>query len=1152
MRNSKPFYHLVGYITGVQLLCAVNLPAQNGYVRTANKSYTSDATRHYSANAGDTNEKQTLISVLKDLNKQKGVYFLFSDEGLGTKAVNPIKDPQATVEKILDDVLNNTGLKYKKVSDNTFVILNVKDKYKKNDEYNPADLDQNNLLTDGNLPATISGKITTADGSPLSGVNITVRGTNKGTTTDAGGNFSIDANKGDVLLISYVGYQEQQITVGDDRSLSISLVVSDQQMSEVVVTALGIRKESKRVGYSVTKVNGEEFTKAREISVANALVGKIAGVNSSAPLTGPGGSSRVTIRGNSSLSFDNQPLYVVNGIPLNNDNLGSAGKYGGADLGDGISSINPDDIEEMTVLKGGAAAALYGQRGRNGVILITTKSGKGRKALGVELNSNVMIDRINDFRDFQEVYGQGFQGVKPVDQTAALNSGLYSWGAKLDGSMVTLFDGKQHPYSHVSGDNLSQFYETGSTFSNTLAVTGGSDMASFRMSLGNLRNSAVYPNTRYNRTNASLDLNYKLSDKWTGQVNINYIKETGKNRSNLSDAPGNGNYAIFFLPPNVQADYLKPGFNEAGSETQFNDNAFTTNPFFAAAKFQNNTSKDRMLGVASLRFTPFKWMYIQGRLSNDFFSFNATSITPTGTAYKPAGTINLVRDYRYNELNADVLVGMTHNLTRDINLGVTVGGNILTMKSRVDEVTADGLAFPFLYNPGTASSRTANVSTPRKEVQSVYAAVELSYRNMIYLNITDRNDWSSTLPKDNNSYNYPSVNASYVFTETFKPSWLSFGKLRAGYSMVGGDAPIFATNLYYNTVGSVNGNPLGNLGGTNHEIPNVAIEPLKVTELEIGTELRFLKNRLFVDVAWYSKKTLNDIVSATVSVTSGYNYALVNVGKLQNQGIELLVGGSPVKTGSFTWTSTFNFANNKNKVIRLAEGQTSMQVLNGESRTERGFIQHIVGMPFSQVMVYDFKRDAKGDLILSASGLPQPTDALVSKGTGVHPITGGWSNEFSFKQFSVAFLIDFKSGAVLYSGTNATAYNRGLHKATLEGRETGVLVKGVNDQGNPVQQTIAAQSYYNELFRISEVHIMDADFIKFRSVSLTYNFPNKILKNKIAGLSLSLVGRNLFYISKNAENIDPEANYSSANAQGLEYAGLPSTRSYGFNLNVKF
>ncbi|MFT3827936.1 MAG: SusC/RagA family TonB-linked outer membrane protein [Chitinophagaceae bacterium] len=1099
------------------------------------------------------NKTTSLFQVLTQLNKKKGVYFLFADTAFANKQVSAVYDEKKEIGTILDLLLQNTGLTYKRVGDNTFVILRNTEKTPGSNGPGTTSTTEESLSYSSVMQSAydaIRGKVTSSNGAALQGVSITVKGTSRGVSTGHNGEFVIQAEKGEVLLFSIVGYQSREVVVGSDPVIEVRLEQLQEQLNEVIVTALGIRKEAKRVGYAVSTVPGEQLTKAREINIGNALVGRVAGVNSTGPLTGPGGSSRVTIRGNSSLTFDNQPLYVINGIPMNNDNMGNAGKWGGADLGDGISAINPDDIEEMTVLKGAAAAALYGQRGRNGVILITTKSGKTKKTLGVEFNSNATLERINDFTDFQQEYGQGTQGNKPTDATSARLTGLSSWGAKLDGSMLTLFDGKQHPYSAVSKDNLKDFYKTGSTFTNTIAFSGGGENGSYRLSLGDLRNSGVYPNSKYQRNNANLDLNYKLSEKWSGRANVTYVKEVGTNRSNLSDAPGNGNYAILFLPANVKGEYLAPGYDANGNEIRYSGDDFSTNPYFAANRFQNNTSKDRMLGVASLKFAPVNWFYVQARIANDFFSFNATQITPTGTAYRPAGSLDLERTNTFNEFNADLLAGFNKNITKNIGLNITAGGNLLRMKQKITDINASAFAFPYLYNPATAGTKNATISTPKKEVQSLYASAELSYKSIFFLNITDRNDWSSTLPANNNSYNYPSVNASYVFSENFKPMWLDFGKLRVGYAMVGGDAPVFSTALYYNTLGStINGVALGNL---ENKIPNNAIEPLKIKELEAGIELKMLHNRLSLDVSVYKKQTLNDIVEGTVSQTSGYTSAILNIGKIENKGIEIAVGGTPVATRNFTWASSFNFSRNNNKVIQLAEGQTFMQVPGGESRTERAFIQHIVGMPFAQVMAFDYKKDAKGNLVLDATNLPQADGGLTSFGTGVHPVTGGWSNDVTFKNLTLSFLIDYKYGGVIYSGTNARAYSYGVSKETLPGRQGGVAVKGVDDQGNVVNATVDAQTYYGRLSSISKLHIYDADFIKFRSLSLTYNFNPAKLGKKVQGLSLSLVGRNLFYIHKATDNIDPEANYNNTNAQGLEYAGLPSTRSIGLNLNVKF
>ena len=1143
MKHSKTIAHLCTCLLGAQLVFNNPISAQDGFFAT-NKTNTG---RLHDSRNGDTNDRQTLITVLKELNRTKGVYFLFSEQELGSKMVNPARNTQSDVEKILDDVLKNTGLKYRKISDNTFVILNAKDK-----SAGYINFIQPESLTEKTVEATnpyeqITGKISDNENRPLAGVSVTVRRTGKGTSTNSQGEFSIEANKGDVLVISYVGFVTQQITVGDDRNLTISMVITNGEMGEVVVTtALGIKREVKRLGYSVSKVDGEELTKAREINVANALVGKVAGVNSSGPLTGPGGSSKILIRGTSSLSGNAGPLYVINGMPFNNNNYGSAGMWGGADLGEGLTSINPDDIEDITVLKGGAAAALYGQQALGGVIMITTKSAKGKKGLGIELNSNIQMDKINNFLEFQTVYGQGTLGAKPVASNA-LTTGLQAWGAKLDGSDALIFDGTSKPYSN-QGDNLNRFYETGYTFSNTLAITSGNESGNFRLSIGDVRNHGVYPNSEFNRNNISLDGNYKLSTKWSGNASLLYSKEEGKNRTNLSDAPGNGNYAINFLPPNVNADYLGKGYDALGNEIRFNGDDFTTNPFFAANKFQNNTSKNRTFVVASLRYNPLTWLYIQGRVGNDNYSFNGVQITPTGTAYRKAGSLDNDINWYYNQVNYEGLVGVTRNINADLGLNFTLGANLLRERQKINTINASGLAFPYLYNPGAATTNNATTTSPRKDVRSVYASLELSYRNFLFLNITDRNDWSSTIPIENNSYNYPSVNASWVFSDNLKSSWLSFGKLRAGYAQIGRDADPFLTNLYYGLNGSNNGQPVGNIPVT---IPNKALEPLQADEIEIGTQLGFFKNRLSIDIAWYEKNTLNDIVRGSVSQASGYQDAVVNIGKVENKGIEIQVGGYPVKGKDFTWNSVFNYANNKNKILQLAEGQTFMSL--GQSRTTRGFTHHRLGLPSNQVMVYDYKRDpSKGNaLVLNPSGFPQAADDLVAAGTSNHPITGGWENTLVYKRFNLNFLIDYKFGGYIYSGTNARAYLYGVHEATLEGRESGVTVTGVSDAGTPMTTTISAQDYYGALANISLLQTYKADFIKFRSVSLSYNFSTSKLKG-VQGITVSLVGRNLFYFKRDTPNIDPEANYSNNTSFGLEYASLPSVKSYGVNVNFKF
>lgn len=993
----------------------------------------------------------------------------------------------------------------------------------------------------------VHGTVKDAKGTPLPGVTVMIKGSAKGTQTDASGHYKLAAKAGDVLVFRFVGFAAQEITVGSSDDVSVSLLEGATGLNELVVTALGIKRDEKAIGYAMTKVKGSDFTQAREINVANALVGKVAGVNSTAPATGPGGSSRVNIRGVASLQGNIQPLYVVNGVPYANLNMGNPGTYGGADMGDGISNINPDDIEDMTVLKGGAAAALYGSRALGGVILITTKSGKLRKGLGIEVNSNYTVDKIHDFRDFQTDYGQGTLGVKPTDAGGAMATGLLSWGAKLDGSATPIFNGTSVPYSNNSKNHLKDFYRTGSTVTNTVAMSGGNENTTFRLSLGDLRNLGVYPGSYYKRNNASLDLGFKLSDKWSGSASIMYTKERA-NRSNVSDAPANGNFAIMFLPNNVPAKALAPGWDPAsGFETEFNSNQYNTNPYFAAAKATNLTTRNRVTGTASLKYQALDWLSVQGRLSNDYYTFTAQSIWPYGIAFKHSGKLVGQQTSTFNELNAEGSITANKKLG-NISLNVTAGGNFMRQDRSDLTMNADGLAYKNVYNPGTGSAVSPNLSEPTKEIHSVFGSAEVGYKNMLFLNLTDRNDWSSTLPKGNNSYNYPSASISYLLSENLRTDWLTLAKIRAGVSQVGGDAEAFKTQLYYSTLAgaAINGQTIGNMPT---EIANKELKPLQGTEIEAGTQLAFFKNRLSVDFAWYKRTTKNDIVASTVSSTSGFATKIVNFGEIQNKGIELLVSVTPVKLSTFSWTTSFNYTHNQNTVMQLTDGLTDMQM--DASRTGNAFSKHVVGMSAFQIAAFDYARDNQGNLLLNASGVPTP-GPVKYMGSAIAPNIGGWNNEFNYKRFGLAFLIDFKSGGYMYSGTNANAYAMGLSKETLPGREGGVKVTGIDPNGNKVTNTVTAQNYYGALSGISALQVYKSDFIKFRSVSLTYNFPASAFNNKISGLSLSLVGRNLFYISKHTPNIDPESSYNNASGQGLEYAGVPTTSSYGLNLNVKF
>lgn len=1154
--HSSRLKRLTCALLALTLLCTQVVQSQSGYATASNGKkkglaglFNQDDQQNQPAAS-----KQTLFNVLKDLNKQKGVYFLFSDPALGSKQVNPVSNANADIEKILDQVLKNTGLKYKKVSENAFVILSSKENPKKvtNPDQVNFDEEPTNLPDAGqgtmSVKAMVSGKVTNTEGVPIVGVSITVKGTRRGTSTNTNGEFSIEANKGDVLILSSIGYASQEVAVGDDTNMNISMMLSNNQMSEIVVTALGIRKEAKRLGYAVTKVDGEALTKARELNVANGLEGRIAGVNISGVNGGPGSSTNILIRGNNSFEA-NSPLFVINGVPMDNTTRGSATMWGGADQGDGISNINPDDIEEISVLKGSTASALYGSRAANGVILITTKSGKNKKGIGVEFNSNLVMDDIIDHTEFQYEYGQGLLGTKPTTAAAAYASGSDSWGARIDNSDYVQFDGATRKYS-AQKNNLKNFYRTGSTITNTIAFSGGNENGNFRLSASNMMNQSVVPNSGMKRNTFNLNLNSKVTKRLTLSAVVNYIIEKSKNRPFLSDSPGNSNFGIAFLPNTMSEDVLRPGSKPDGSEINFSDNIFLTNPWFAANSFVSDLGRNRIIAMGMLRYNLTDWLSVQGRIGQDYFNDRTTTVTPTGTAYLVKGGMTEV-SAKGTELNADVLLSATRKLSNDIGVDVSVGGNLMRAKQERQNANGDQFNVPFLYALQNLNNKNTTFDLIRQEVQSFYYTLEFSYKGMLFLNTTGREDWFSTLPPENNHLFYPSVSASFIFSEVIKPSWLNFGKARLAWANTSGTAKPYQTKLYYSVEGNVGGYPIG--VNTNASVPNSLLEPFRMREIEAGIETRMFNSILSLNATYFSRRTINEIVKVPASPTSGYTSATINFGELENKGLELEIAVTPVRRKNFTWTSSFNFTTLQNKVLKLAEDKPSSPIDNGESRSRNAFVHHVVGKAAAQVMAFDYKRDASGQIIFDANGRPLQ-GILTPMGSGFHNKYGGWLNEINYKGFNFGVLIDFKSGGKIFSATNYYATIFGLQKMTLVGRETGIVGEGVNESGGKNTVNAKAWDYYGTLANnVSSTFVYDASFIKLRQIVLGYNLPAKwYSKLRVQSINVSLVGRNLAVLKKNTPNIDPESNYTNSIVQGLELAGVPPFRSFGVNVNVKF
>ncbi len=1001
----------------------------------------------------------------------------------------------------------------------------------------------------------VTGNVTDTDGVPLIGATVQETGTNNGTTTDIDGNFTLsNVSEDATITCTYIGYESQIILVEGQSSISASLA-SGVTLDGVVVTALGIERDEKALAYSTTEVGGDNFSQARALNVIQSLSGKVAGVNVANTATGAGGSTRVVIRGNSSISGNNQPLYVVDGVPIDNTNLGSAGMWGGQDWGDGISSLNPDDIESYTILKGNAAAALYGFRASNGVILITTKSGKNRQGIGVEFNTQFRSESVINRLDFQEEYGHGINGAAPTTVEEALANGLYSWGGKLDGSSVMQFDGQSRSYSSV-GDNLSRFYQNGSTFSNTLALTGGSEMYNFRFSGSALNNQDVTPNAGLDRYNFSMKTNAKFNDKFSGNIGVTYVNEQVENRPRLSDSPGNANYTAWSLPASINIDDLKGdadklGANPDGTELQFNDNAFVTNPWWGTYQFDADSKKNRMIGNIQLRYEIIDGLYARSRVGLDRYNARRTNLTPYGTAFSPFGQLD-EQTTEFQELNTELILGYDTELTSDVGLNVFVGGNQLRNERETLGGSGSNFSVPFLHTLGNLGNRSTIFEFSEFQNNSLFASAEIAIMRAIYLTGTARNDWFSTLTNaDNTADNdkfYYSAGASLVLSELIDlPAQIDFTKLRVSYGEVGGVGAAEEPYLLGLSYGVFNqgheGNPLG--GVNNNSVPPIGLTPLTSKEFEVGLDFRLFQNRLGADFAFYNRQTVDDILKARVSSTSGYGEKVVNIGKMQNVGIELLLYGTPIKMTDFRWDVSFNFAQNNNKVVSLLTPEDDDEnVRVEESRTRNAYIEHIEGLPYSQIMGFMYERDASGNIMVDGDGLPMRGEELVPLGTGVHPTSLGINNTLSYKDLSLSFLIDSKSGGYIYGATNAYAYFRGLHKNTLEGRESGI--------GDISAENV--EDYYQRIaFNITEEFVQKADFVKLREVVLSYNLPkSKLGKLPFESLRIGLAGRNLLLLSSSVDNIDPESTYTAGNGQGLEMFGAPQTRSYQLNIGVKF
>ena len=1017
----------------------------------------------------------------------------------------------------------------------------------------------------------ITGTVADADG-PLIGATVKVVGAAKGSVTDMDGRFTLRCKPGDLLEVSYIGYKPIQVKAS--QGMKVVMNEDKTQLSEVVVTALGIKRERKALGYALSEVKGEELTKAKETNVINSLSGKVAGLVVQNTAGGASGSTRVLLRGNTEMTGNNQPLYVIDGVPLDNTNFGSAGQAGGYDLGDGISAINPDDIENMTVLKGPAASALYGSRASHGVILITTKKADKDK-IGVEYNGSFTVDQqLAKWNDIQQTYGMGYTGSYSRTATSGTNS---SWGTKADDFLVEYFDHQKRPFM-MYPDNTSGFFRTGFTAQNTAILSINSGKTGVRFSVTDMRNKDILPNTHMSRDNFNLRVTTAA-----GPVDLdftaNYTREDVKNRPALGDSQSNVGKNLMTLAGTYNQAWLRNYQTADGDYANWNGNdQYNKNPYWDLYKNENTTAKDVFRLTAKAIWNITDHIKLQGTLGTDMNFMSFEDFVAMTTPGNMAGQLQN-QTFNNRTLNAELLAMYSRSFG-DFDVNATLGGNLFKVSNKTDIFTGKDQQMKEVVAIMNYAEQSIQQNTYKKQINSLYASASVGYKHTYYLEGTIRGDRSSTLPTSNNVYVYPSVSGSVVFSEFIKnKSIINYGKIRASWAQVGSDTDPYQLALNYSTAKySYPGNVIGMINNT--VIPNKELKPTRTNSFEVGLEMKFFRGRLGLDVTYYNQLSKDQIIRLATSSTSGYNYSLVNAGEIQNKGVEVALNGRVLQYKDFAWDAGVNFSKNINKVNSLVDGMDYFEL---EKATWCGVsVGAEVGKDYGSIMGKDFKRTADGQFIINAeTGLPEVDEKTRTLGNASWDWTGGFYSTFTYKNFRLSAGFDVKVGADLFSMSMRSAYETGRAEETLAGREEwyrseenrkaanmslnewraagrceGYVVPGViqNADGTyrPNNIPVNPESFWQSASRnCPSMFIYDNSYVKCREITFGYTFPEKWLGKTVKSLSLSFVARNPFIIWKNIPNIDPDSGYNTSGL-GLEYGSLPSRRSYGFNVNLKF
>lgn len=1093
-----------------------------------------------------------LKEVFAALEEQTDFTFVFDSTLLKNAASVTLVVNEVRLSAVLNQITAQTGLSFTQIN-NTITVVKSE------------------------AQQQVSGVVTDQEGVPLPGATVMEQGSNNGVTTDFDGVFNLSVGANATLEVSFVGFETQTVAANPGTNITIVLQENINALNEVVVTALGIKREEKRLGFSQATIQSDNLAQAVPLNWSSGLKGKVAGLNIVSSGSGPLNSQQITLRGNNSLNPNgNNALIVVDGVPVNNEmtTSGSSASYIGEDspidYGNAISDLNLDDIESVTVLKGPGATALYGSRAANGALIITTKSGKKTTGLGLTYTSSVNLDVIQRWPDWQYEYGQGtgksfnedgepyysYGGSEDGNNTGSTSS---AWGPRFEGQEFFQYDPNIEGQSltrqpwRAYEDNRKDFWRTGVTFTNNLSLQGGNDKGSMRLSVGHSKNEWIMPNTGYERITASINSNYQVSEHIKIGSVVNYNNRSSDNLPSTGYNNGSIAYFMIFQNPNVDLDWLRPIWQEGQNQIQQIQpfSSYIDNPYLIAYEATNPLASSQIVGNVFTNIDLAPNLDLMLRASLNTYNQDREQQRPYSINRYNQGFYE-TQDIWKQEVNTDFLLSYENQLSDVIGLNASIGGNAMDYKYRRTDASVNGLVVPGVYKLANGINNPIVQTYDRnKKVNSLYGLISLSLDNTLFLDLTGRNDWSSTLPVANNSFFYPSANASVILSEMFNlPKVVDYLKYRFSFAEVGNDTDPYKTSKYY----SQSAFPSSATVPTN--LYNANFKPEITTSYETGVEARLLKSRLILDATLYETLTKNQIISVPLDITTGYSSGVLNSGEVRNRGIELTLTGKIFDADKFKWSSTLTFSRNWNKVLELADGIDGQQEIGSGGNAT---LLAKVGGTTTAIYGYGFVRSPQGEIVYDNGGLPAYPEEIQYIGDASPDWKAGLYNSFSLGPVTLNVMLDGQYGGIIYSQSHHKFTQQGKLRSTFMGREEGFIVgDGVvlNDDGTYSPNTTEAitPDWYNRYYRRANVesNSFDASFLKLREVSLQYAFPKRWLGNSgITALNLSVFGRNLATVS-DFPIYDPETAALNGDTilPGIEMGQMPSPATYGFNLRV--